>query len=123
MADTALDQVERLLQLIPLAGRPGGIAYDELADALGIDRARLDRDLETLTARDFYLPGGAVNDLQVFLEEDRVRVWTTGHLRRPARLSAGEAAALDLGLRLLRAEVEGSSGDPGEAETAGDSSD
>ena len=59
--DTALTQVERLLQLIPLAGRPGGVPYDELAAALGIDRRQLDRDLETLTERDFYLPGGAVN--------------------------------------------------------------
>ncbi|HUG39839.1 MAG TPA: WYL domain-containing protein [Longimicrobiales bacterium] len=99
-------QVERLLQLIPLAGREGGIAYDELAAALGIDRRQLDRDLETLTARDFYLPGGTVNDLQVMLDDDRVRIWTTGHLQRPTRLTAGEAAALDLGLRMLAAERE-----------------
>ena len=104
MPDTALDQVERLLQLIPLAARDGGIRYVELADALAIDRAQLDRDLETLTTRDFYLPGGAINDLQVTLEEDRVRVWTTGQLKRPPRLTAGEAAALDLGLRLLKAD-------------------
>ena len=102
--DTALTQVERLLQLIPLAGRPGGVPYDELAAALGIDRRQLDRDLEALTERDFYLPGGAVNDLQVILDEDRVHIWTTGQLRRPTRLSPGEAAALDLGLRILAAE-------------------
>ncbi len=108
MPDTALDQVERLLQLIPLAGRDGGIPYDELADALAIDRTQLDRDLETLTTRDFYLPGGAVNDLQVFLEEDRVRIWTMGPLRRPPRLTAGELAALDLGLRLTAQPVHGS---------------
>ena len=104
MPETALTQTERLLQLIPLAGREGGVPYDELAGTLGIDRRQLERDLETLTARDFYLPGGAVNDLQVTLDDERVRVWTTGPLRRPTRLTPGEAAALDLGLRMAAVE-------------------
>lgn len=106
MAETAREQLERLLQLIALAGREGGVAFDELTRQLGVDRGGLQRDLETLTARDFYLPAGALNDLQVTWDDERVHVWTTGALRRPTRLTAGETAALDLGLRLLAAERE-----------------
>lgn len=109
MADTAREQLERILQIIAIAGREGGVAYDELAATLGIDRRQLDRDLEALTTRDFYLPAGTASDLQVIDDGERVHIWTTGALRRPTRLSAGEAAALDLGLRILAAERE----DPG----------
>jgi predicted DNA-binding transcriptional regulator YafY len=55
---------------------------------------------------EFYLEAGAVADIMVGLESGRVRVSTTGHLHRPVRLSPAEAAALDLGIRLLAAERE-----------------
>ena len=106
MAETAAERLERILQLLPIAGRGDGIAYDELADRLGISTARLQRDLAELTDRDFYMDGGEGGDIQIALESDRVRVWTTGHLQRPTRLNVGEAAALDLGLRILAAERE-----------------
>lgn len=108
--ETALDRIERLFQLLAFAARPdgsgddGGLTYDELARRLDTDRATLDRDLAQLTDREYYLPAGDGADIQIGLEEDRVRVWTTGHFRRPTRLSTGEAAALDLGLRILAAE-------------------
>ena len=102
--ETALSQLERLLQLIAHAAREGGIAYDELARTLGVDRAQLDRDLETLTDRAYYLPPGTADDLQVLFDDERVRIWAAGQTARPTRLTAGEAAALDLGLRILAAE-------------------
>jgi predicted DNA-binding transcriptional regulator YafY len=104
--DTALDRIQRILQLIPLAARDEGIGYDELADRLGIDRNDLERHLAELTDRTYYLDAGAVEDLQILLDDDRVRIWTAGPLRRPVRLAPGEAAALDLGLRILAAERE-----------------
>ena len=106
MAETAAQQLERLLQLIALAGRDGGVPYDELAKTLGVDRRQLDRDLAALTDRNFYLPPGTADDLQVILDDERVHIWTGGALQRPTRLTPGEAAALDLGLRLLAAERE-----------------
>ena len=104
--DTALDRVQRILQLIPLAAREEGIGYDELADRLGIHRRDLERHLAELTERAFYQDPGAVEDLQILLDDDRVRIWSAGPLRRPVRLTPGEAAALDLGLRILAAERE-----------------
>jgi len=57
------------------------------------------RDVETLTARAFYHPPGGEDNLQVLLEEDRLKIWTGGELRRPARLTVREALALGVGLR------------------------
>jgi predicted DNA-binding transcriptional regulator YafY len=105
--DTALDRVERLLQILPHAARHAdGIGYEQLASLLGMDRRRLVQDLTELSDREFYLDPGTATDIQVGLEPDRVRVWTTGQFRRPVRLSPAEAAALDLGLRVLAAERE-----------------
>jgi predicted DNA-binding transcriptional regulator YafY len=104
MADTALQRIERILQILPHAAREGGIGFDELAAILGVDRDRIERDLTEVTDREFYHDAGTATDIQVALDADRVRVWTTGHLQRPLRLGPGEAAALDLGLRILAAE-------------------
>lgn len=101
---TAQAQLARILQLLPLAARDDGVTYDELADALDVDGDRLVADLETVTAREFYHPAGSGTDIQLALESGRVRAWTKGDFRRPARLDLHEAAALHLGLRLLAAE-------------------
>lgn len=108
-SETALERIERLLQLLAIAAGTAddqGLPYDELAAMLDVDRDQLDRDLAEITAREYYMRGGEGADIQIALDTDRVRVWTTGHLRRPTRLSIGEAAALDLGLRILAAERE-----------------
>lgn len=105
MPETAQERFARILQLVAQAGGEG-MAVDALAEKLGVTRRRLERDIEELTTREYYLPGGAVPDIQVFLEGDHLRIRTTGPFQRPTRLSPGEAAALDLGLRILAAERE-----------------
>lgn len=97
-------QLARILHLVPLASRDGGATYEELASAVHVQRDQLLRDLEALTAREFYHPAGTGDEIQVGLEGERVRVWTTGPLQRPVRLDLREAAALHLGLRLLADE-------------------
>lgn len=107
MAETAAERIARILQLLPLAARDGGIGYDELAETLGITRARLESDLIEIVEREYYHDAETGTDIQVItLGPDRVEVWTKGLLRRPTRLGTGEAAALDLGLRILAAERE-----------------
>lgn len=100
----AAHQLARLLHLVPLAARPGGATYDELAEALDVPRDDIVRDLETLTEREFYHPAGTGDEIQVGLEGERVRVWSSGPLQRPVRLDLREAAALHLGLRILADE-------------------
>ena len=105
MADGgAQDQLDRILHILPLAGRSGGASYQELADALAVSRDQVVRDVEEVTAREYYHPAGSASDIRVGLSEDRVTVWTTGQFQRPVRLTLREAAALHLGLRLLAVE-------------------
>lgn len=104
---TARDRLERILYLLPAAATEKGAPLDELCEDLGVSRDVLLGDLEELTARAYYHPAGGGDDLQVFLEPDRVRVWTTGEFRRPPKLAPREALALGLGLRVLAAEAGG----------------
>ena len=106
-AEIASRQLERVLYLVPRASGPDGVSIAELAVELGVSRERVLRDIEEVTARDYYHPAGWVADLRISVEEDLVTVWTTGELRRPVRLSPREALALALGLRLLADGTEG----------------
>lgn len=101
---TAGAQLARILHILPLAGREGGASYDELAESVGVSRDQVVRDLEEVTAREYYHPAGSGNDVRIGLAQDKVNVWSGGQFQRPVRLTWKEAAALHLGLRLLLAE-------------------
>lgn len=92
-------QLERVLHILPIAARPGGVSLAELAAELGVPERRLLRDLEEVTARAYYLEPPV--DIDISIEQNRVTVWTTGEFGRPVKLSPREALALTLGLRLL----------------------
>lgn len=103
--DAADRQLERILYLLPAAARKEGASLRELAAALDVEPDRILRDLEEVTARVYYHPAGGADDLQIHVEVDRVRVWTTGEFRRPPKLAPREGLTLHLGLRMLAAEV------------------
>jgi proteasome accessory factor C len=105
--DTARSQFERILYLLPLAAREGGASLEEASRALGVPVARIVRDLEEVLARVYYHPTGGADDLQLAIEHDRIRLWTTGEFKRPIRLTPRESLALALGLRVLAAEKPG----------------
>lgn len=98
---TAGGQIGRILRVLPRATRDGGAPLTELAEAAGVDVPTVLADLQEVTARAFYHPSGAADDLQVMIEPDRVRVWTSAEFRRPVKLSMKETLALHLGLRML----------------------
>jgi len=101
----AREQLERLLLLIPeIAREHDGRRLDELAELVGTTVDRVVRDLEEATARAYYHHAGPGDDLQILIETDRVRIWTTGEFRRPIKLSPLEALALALGFRILAAD-------------------
>ncbi|HET7599723.1 MAG TPA: WYL domain-containing protein [Gemmatimonadales bacterium] len=102
MPETAADKLRRVLLLIPeLAdGKPHSVAV--IAKRLGVDRQTLLRDLESLSVR-FDDPGGFVEGVQIFLEEEQVAL-QSNHFLRPMRLTVAELGALELGLALLRSE-------------------
>lgn len=97
----ASDQLERILYLLPRAVRPEGVPIAELTAELGVTKEVILGDIAEVTARAYYHPAAWVTDLEISVERDRVRVWTTGEFGRPVRLSPREALALTLGLRMM----------------------
>lgn len=103
---TSEARLERLLYILAAASQDEGTTLDELASALGVSSKEILRDIEEATARAYYHPAGSVDKFQILVEGDRVSVWSPDEFRRPARLSAPEALALGLGLRMLAAEAD-----------------
>lgn len=101
MADgtTAHARFRRLLHVLPAASRAGGASLDELATELETTVERIVEDLEQVTERAYYHPGGWPDDVQIFLEPGRVRVTHAGGLTRPLRLDRLETVCLALALR------------------------
>ncbi len=109
--DTAELQLHRLLYTFA-AAQGGGIAITELAERLETTREQILRDLEEVTAREYYLPPGDAEAIQVAIEHDRVSVFTgKQNFIRPVRLGPREAAALGLALRSLALECSGNERD------------
>jgi len=96
---TAEASLERLLHVLPAAGRDGGASLSELATTLGTSRERVLEDLDQLTERVYYHPGGWPDDVQILIEPDRVHVLHASGFSRPPRLSAKETLCLALALR------------------------
>ena len=100
--DTAGDQLDRILRILPFAARDEGVSVSELAETLGVAPSRVLRDVEQVVERAYYLPPEQANETQILIEGDRVTVLArTCAFRRPPRLSAREALALGVGLRAL----------------------
>jgi proteasome accessory factor C len=101
MADrrTADARLERLLYVLPAAMRDGGAELHELAETLDTSTDRILEDLEEMTARVYYQPGGWPDDVQILVDADRVRVLRATGFERPARLSGNETLCLAMALR------------------------
>ena len=102
MTDTAAAQLRRVLHLIPELADDEEHAIDEVAARLGIDRRTLLRDLRSISER-FDDPGGFVEGVSIYIDEDGVSVHAD-HFLRPMRLTLAELGALELGLAMLRSE-------------------
>jgi len=108
-AQPALDQVGRLLRLVPYLNNRGSVPLDQAASDLGVSRQQLDTDLRVLFMCG--LPGGYPDDLidvdlDALEDEGMVRVSNADYLSRPLRLQATEAAALVVALRSLRTDAD-----------------
>lgn len=96
---TAEAALERLLYVLPAAGRKGGAALAELARALDTTPRRILDDLAEVTGRAYYHPGGWPDDVSIHEYAGRVEVWHASGFERPARLSRRETLCLALALR------------------------
>lgn len=111
-ASGARDQVARLLTLVPFLHHRDGVRLEEAARLLGTSSEQVVRDLKVLFMCG--LPGGLPDDLiDVDMDaiqteqggaitEGMIRVENAEYLARPLRLSATEASAIIVALRMLR---------------------
>jgi proteasome accessory factor C len=99
--DVAL-KLRRLLYVVPyVAKHPDGVAVEQLAALLGVDREEMLADLDLLTQ--VGPPDGDPGEyLLVTVEHGRVFVDLAHRLTRPLRLTAAEGCSLLLGIRALR---------------------
>jgi len=96
---TAGERLERILFLLPFAGRDGGVSLSEAAARLDVRIETIQGDLEEITARAFYHPAGGADDLQILLERDRVKIYSHRKFDRPVKLSWRETLAVAFALR------------------------
>ena len=99
-------QLLRLLRLIPLASRPGGLRTAEAARLCGVTEAVIQADVRVLTDRAWYLPPGSTDDFQILLEADRIHVLAPPAFGRPIRLGLHEMLAVSLALRCAGLEQD-----------------
>lgn len=103
---TAGEQLERILYLLPLASREGGVSLTEAAECLGVTVELLQRDLEEITSRAFYHPAGGADEIQILLESNHLKIYSYKKFDRPTKLSGREMLSLALGLRAAASEAE-----------------
>lgn len=104
---TAPTRLARLLALVPWLSANDGISLVAAAEHFGVTVEQLEQDLWLLIVCG--LPGYGPADLVdiQFWDDGRIHVLDAQTLRRPLRLTANEATALLLGLRVLQ-QVPGS---------------
>ncbi len=95
-------KLRRLLFLVPfIAQHHDGVAVDDLATQMGVDREQLLKDLDLLSQ--VGPPDGDPGEyLLISVEEGRVYVDLPQRLTRPLRLTPAEGCSLLLGIRTLR---------------------
>jgi proteasome accessory factor C len=99
-------RLRRLLSIIPLIQRRGGISLGELQSTLGVSKRELQGDLNAIMLCGVppYLPNDYIS---LFIDGDHVTVDYAEHFSRPARLNLQEALALRLAIARLQIPEEG----------------
>lgn len=100
--ETAADLLKRLLALIPRLADGQAHPIADIAAEAGVSPGTLVKDLNSLVDR-YDTPGGWIDPVSIEIDATHVTV-RSDHFLRPMRLTMGELCALELGLRLLRAE-------------------
>jgi proteasome accessory factor C len=102
MSQTATQQLKRILHLIPHLADEEEHSLGDLASSIGVSPSQLMADFISISER-FDAPGGFVEGVTIFVENDAVSVHAN-HFHRPMRLTMPELCAVELGLVMLRRE-------------------
>ena len=104
MSESAAIQVNRLVQLVAELSRRAdddeGAPIADVAEALGVSAAQVEKDLRTLTAVSENPDGSWLQSLSIWQEGDRVSATSLGPYRRPLRFTPMEMLAIQIGLAL-----------------------
>lgn len=103
-AETAPDQVARLLALVPYLLSHGEVRLEDAARHFDISAQQLDKDLRLLflTGLSPGLPGDLIEvDIDALEGEGIIRVDNADYLARPVRFAPAEATALIVALRTM----------------------
>ena len=101
MADTAAQQLRRILHVIPQFADDEDHCIDAIAAAAGTTPDQLMRDFDSITQR--FDVAGFVDSVTINVGHDTVSMMTN-EFHRPMRLTMPELCALELGLTMLRLE-------------------
>jgi predicted DNA-binding transcriptional regulator YafY len=102
VSQSATQQLKRILNLIPQLADEREHPLDDLASTIGVSPSQLMADFISISER-FDAPGGFVEGVTIFVENDAVSVHAN-HFHRPMRLTMPELCAMELGLVMLRRE-------------------
>lgn len=108
-ANTAGAQVMRLLALVPYALTRREVPLQQASADLGVSPEQIVKDLKVLIFCGYpgWLPGDYIEvDLDALEGLGVIRVTNADYLKRPLRLTVGEASALIVALRTLREAAE-----------------
>ena len=96
-----MNEIERLLNLVPFISTHQGISLDELSKEFGISKSELVSDLEVLFLCG--LPGYTPLELmELTFEDGYVTIRNAEELQKPRNISSAEAALLLIGLTHLK---------------------
>jgi proteasome accessory factor C len=101
-AEQAATRLSRLLSLVPWLMANDGVSLTEAAQHFGISQKQLRADLDLLivSGRPGYMHGDLL-DIQYWGKDGRIRVLDPQTLNRPMGLTATEAGALLIAMRML----------------------
>ncbi|MGH7674281.1 MAG: helix-turn-helix transcriptional regulator [Gemmatimonadales bacterium] len=100
MPETAVEQLNRIVQLVAELSRVEELPVARVAERFGVAADRIFADLRTLTEAADDPEATWLLSLQVIQEGDAVAVSSRGPYRRPIRFTAEELLALRLGIAL-----------------------
>jgi proteasome accessory factor C len=100
---TSVEQLRRLLALLPGIADGSEHSIADVATRIGVDADTLLKDLHDFSDRAGDPPGW-IDRVQLFIDAEQVSMGPASHFRRPMALTQEEWRALELGLALLRAE-------------------
>ena len=101
MADTAAQQLRRILTVIPRFADDEDHEIEEIAKAAGTTKEQMLRDFDSITQR--FDVAGFVDSVQITVGHRTVSMLAS-EFHRPMRLTMPELCALELGLTMLRLE-------------------